>query len=129
VSVSVPFMNVCVANKMRSEGEDCDIVVCEKHGKRFLLALYLRDPDDKDSYPKEMKRTANGLQFLEDSCGGTENDDLPATDPGFVANGDEHGKDAMVLGGIRSNSKCHEVGSSQEWSPSLQLFNDTWTWL
>lgn len=130
MSVSTPFMIAFVPNGMSSEGEASEVVVvCEKHEKRFLLVLYLKAPLAKGPCRKEINKTANGLQLLEDSCGGTENDDLPVIDPGFVSNGDEDGKNARVLEGTGSNSKYHQVGSSEEWSTSLQLCNDTWTWL
>jgi hypothetical protein len=122
-------MNIFVANDMSSEGDESEVFVCEKHGKRFLLGLYVRDPTEKEPCPKELRKTAAGLKVLEESCAGTENDDLRVTVTAPVASGGEGGDDATILGSMEHSSKCHGVRRSQEQSPPLQSDSGTWTWL
>jgi hypothetical protein len=121
-------MKVFEVNRMGSDGEASEIVICEKHGKRFLLDLYLKAPHARDSCPKELRMTETSLKLLEKSCGGTENDELPVTDATSVATCEEERKDKTVLVATEHNPKCNGVHKSQERSSSLQSDNDTWTW-
>jgi hypothetical protein len=128
VSLSTPFLKFFVANRMGRDGEASEIVVCEKHGKRFLLHICLKAPLAEDPCPKELRMTVSGVRLLEKSCGGTENDELPVivTDP--VATGEEDRENTTVLVATEHNPKCHGVHKSQERSFYLKSDNDTWAW-
>jgi len=120
-------MKIFFTNRLGSDGEASEIVVCEKHGKRFLLHIYLKAPIANDRCPKELRMTASGLKVLEKSCGGREND-LPVTVTGRVVTGEEDGEDTTVLVATEHNPKCHGIHRSQERSSYLQSDNDTWAW-
>lgn len=113
MSLLIPLMNDFVANRKSSEGEASEVVVCEEHGKRFLLDLYLKTPLVKDPCPKKV-RMIGGLELVKDSCGGRENDDQPVTVTAPVATGEEYGEGTTVLVGTEHNMECHRVHESKE---------------
>ena len=127
MSLFVPLTNDFVTNRISSEGEACEVVVCEKHGKRFLLDLYLKAPLVKDPCPKKARMTED-LKLLEEPHGGAKNDDLHVAITAPVVAGEEDGEGTTVLVGTEHNPKCHEVHRSQERSSSLQSENETWAW-
>lgn len=122
-------MKVLVANRISSEGKASEVVVCDKHEKRFLLGLYMKTPRVTDPWSKELRTAASALKLLEESYEGQENDGMPVTATAPVATSKEDGVDRTSLVRTEPNPKCHGTHKPQESSTSRQSDKDTWTWL
>lgn len=124
--VFFPPTKVLVANRVSIEGEVSEVVVCEKHEKRFLLSIHIKTPRITDSWSKDLRTAASTLKLLEQSCEVQEIDTIPVTATVPLTTS---GEDGRFLVSMEPSQKSLETHKPQVSSTSQQSDKGSWTWL
>jgi hypothetical protein len=101
----MPSAKVLGADRENSDDNASEVVICEKHEKRFLLGIYMKIPRVRGSLGKELSTAASVLKLLEEPSEVQGNDSMPVAVTTSVAIGKED-EDRGSLVSTEPDPKC-----------------------